>query len=300
MAGYLFAGQGAQYVGMGTDIHAAVPSARRLYEKASRVVGWDVAELCFKGPESELTKTSLCQVAILVTGLAVAEALRENGAPEAGCAAGLSLGEYTALTHAGAMEFEHAVHLVQRRGEFMQQSAGETGGGMASVIGLDLSEVESVCGETPGDVYVANINSPGQVVVSGELCALSKAEALAGERGAKRVIRLDVSGAFHSPLMASAAKKLTAELEKIKITPPQIPIFSNVTGEPLPDSEGGIKEMLVKQVTSRVMWLKGVKGMISAGAQDFIEIGPGKVLTGLLRRIDRAVQCRSVSCIDDI
>lgn len=300
MTGYLFAGQGAQSVGMGADVHAAVSSAKRLYEKASEVVGWDVAELCFKGPESELTKTSLCQVAVLVTSLAVAEALRENGASGAQCAAGLSLGEYTALAYAGAMEFEQAVHLVRRRGEFMQQSAEDVGGGMSSVIGMGLPEVETVCEEAPGEVYVANINSPGQIVISGELDSLAKAEELAGERGAKRVVRLDVSGAFHSPFMASAAEKLTGELEKVEITPPEIPIFSNVTGEAMPDSANGIRELLVRQVTSRVMWLKCVKGMIAAGASDFLEIGPGKVLTGLLRRIDKTVQCRPVSCINDI
>lgn len=300
MTGYLFAGQGAQYAGMGADIHAKFPSSRHLYERAAAVLEWDVAEICFNDPVSELAKTSICQAAVLVTSLAVAEALRENGGHKADCAAGLSLGEYTALVYAGAMEFEQAVHLVRRRGEFMQQASEETAGGMTSIIGLDLSDVESICEESDGAVQIANINSPGQVVISGQLDDLQRVEELAVERGAKRAVRLGVAGAFHSSFMESAAGKLADELKNIEIKPPAIPIFSNVTGKTLPDSADGIKETLVKQMTSRVLWVDCVKNMIGSGVSDFFEIGPGKVLSGLLRRIDRTVKCRSVCSVKDL
>ena len=300
MTGYLFAGQGAQYAGMGADIHAKFPSSRRLYERASGVLGWDVAEVCFNGPASELAKTSICQAAVLVTSLAAVEALKECGVSGAGCAAGLSLGEYAALVYAGAMEFEQAVHLVRRRGELMQQASEETEGGMSSIIGLDLKDVESICGEAGTDVHIANINSPGQVVISGGIETLQKAEGLAESRGAKRTVRLNVTGAFHSPFMKSAAEKLTNELENVEIKPPTIPIFSNVTGKTLPDSADDIRETLVRQVTSRVLWVDCVKNMIDSGATDFLEIGPGKVLTGLLRRIDRTAQCRPVCSVKDL
>lgn len=300
MTGYLFAGQGAQYVGMGADICAQVSSSRHLYEKASGVLGWDVAEICFNGPASELSKTSICQAAVLVTSLAVAEAIRERGGRGSGCAAGLSLGEYTALVYAGSIGFEQAVHLVRRRGEFMQQASEETGGGMTSIIGLDLKDVESACEEAGTTVQVANINSPGQIVISGRLESLQSAEELATQRGAKRTVRLNVTGAFHSPFMASAAEKLAGELENVEIKSPAIPIFSNVTGKTLPDSAEGIRETLVGQMTSRVLWMDCVKNMIDSGATDFLEIGPGKVLTGLLRRIDRTVKCRPVCSVGDL
>jgi [acyl-carrier-protein] S-malonyltransferase len=285
---------------MGADICAQVPSSKEIYQKASQVLGWDVGEICFNGPESELAKTSMCQAAVLVTSLAVVEALRGRGARGAGCAAGLSLGEYTALVYAGAIEFEQAVHLVSRRGEFMQQASEETAGGMSSIIGLDLKDVESVCQEAGKDVHVANINSPGQVVVSGRSEALPKVEELAAERGAKKTVRLDVAGAFHSPFMESAAEKLAEELRNTEIKPPSIPIFSNVTSKALPDSAEGIRETLVRQVTSRVLWIDCVKNMIGGGAADFLEIGPGKVLTGLLRRIDRTVKCKPVCSVGDL
>lgn len=285
---------------MGADICSQVSSSKSVYDRASKVLGWDVAGICFDGPETELAKTSICQAAVLVTSLAVVEALRERGARRASCAAGLSLGEYTALVYADAIEFERAVHLVRRRGEFMQQASEETVGGMSSIIGLDLEDVESACDEAGPDVHVANINSPGQVVISGELETLQRAEELAGERGAKRTVRLDVAGAFHSPFMASAAEKLADELKNVEIKPPSIPIFSNVTGKALPDSADGIRETLVRQVTSRVLWVDCVKNMIGGGAANFLEIGPGKVLTGLLRRIDRAVGCRPVCSVEDL
>ncbi len=300
VTGYLFAGKGAQYVGMGSDIHAGFPSSKCLYDKASKVLGWDIGEICFNGPESELSKTSICQAAVLVTSLAVAEVIRERDGRGAGCAAGLSLGEYTALVYAGSIRFEQAVHLVRRRGELMQQASEETGGGMTSIIGLSLSDVESICGEAGPDVYVANINSPEQVVISGGLEALHRTEELAMQRGAKRTVRLNVSGAFHSPFMASAAEKLAGELENIEVKPPKIPIFSNVTGEMLPDSADGIRETLVGQMTSRVLWVDCVKNMIGMGTVDFLEIGPGKVLTGLLRRIDKTAKCRPVCSVKDL
>lgn len=298
MNGYLFAGQGAQYVGMGADICSAFPAARGLYERASEVLGWDVARVCLDGPESELTKTSVCQPAILVTSIAVSEILKERGG-SAAVAAGLSLGEYSALCYAGAIEFEAAVDLVRWRGQFMQECTEDVGGGMASVIGLDVGVLEEICASA-GGAYIANINSPSQVVISGELEALDAAEAMATDRGAKMVVRLDVAGAFHSPLMADAADKLAEKLEDVEISAPTVPVFGNVTGRPVPDSAEGIRELLVGQVTSRVLWCDCVKNMISEGAKSFLEIGPGKVLTGLMRRIDRSVDCKAVCSVGEI
>jgi [acyl-carrier-protein] S-malonyltransferase len=300
MKGYLFAGQGAQFVGMAADIYADSQAARDLFDRGSKVLGWDVAEICFEGPMAELTKTSRCQAAILIASLAIREAMRDKGAEEPCCLAGLSLGEYSALTCAGAIAFEESVRIVQRRGELMQESAEKSNGSMASVIGLDLADVESACAEAGEGVYVANINSPRQVVISGELEALAKAEKLASEKGAKRVVRLDVAGAFHSPFMQSAADSLAEALEDVDISSPSIPVLSNVTGEAHPDSAEGIKELLVKQVTSRVQWVKCIAGMIGKGADGFFEIGPGKVLSGLMRGIDRGIKCASISSVKDV
>ncbi len=294
MTGYLFPGQGAQFVGMGADLHAASPEARSIYERASAALGWDVAEVCFDGPAEKLSLTSVCQPAILVTSLAVVEVLRAKGVPGAQCAAGLSLGEYTALAYAGALEFAQAVDLVSRRGALMQASAEANTGSMTSIIGLDLDVVEAICAEAGGTVQVANLNSPAQVVISGELDALERAEALASEKGAKRAVRLDVAGAFHSPLMADAGEKLAEALKNVDIAVPKMPVYSNVTARPLPESAEGIREILVSQVTSRVLWQKSVEEMVGAGVNEFMEVGPGKVLSGLMRRIDRSVKCSPV------
>jgi [acyl-carrier-protein] S-malonyltransferase len=285
---------------MGADFHSEIPESRALFEKASDILGWDVAEICFNGPEEKLSVSSVCQPAIFVTSLAVVEGLRKKGVPGAECAAGLSLGEYTALAYARALGFEQAVDLVRQRGEVMQQSSEESTGGMSSIIGLGLEKVEEICGEAEGVVQVANLNSPAQVVVSGEIGALERAEALASERGAKRTVRLDVAGAFHSPLMVPAGTKLAAALERVDISPPSIPVFSNVTARPLPDSAEGIREILVAQVTSRVMWQKSIEEMIGSGTTRFLEVGPGKVLSGLLRRIDRSVECRPVGTVREM
>jgi [acyl-carrier-protein] S-malonyltransferase len=285
---------------MGADLHAAVPEAKSIFEKASAVLGWDVADVCFNGPAEKLSLTSICQPAILVTSLAVVEALRAKGTPDAQCAAGLSLGEYTALAYAGALEFEQAVDLVRQRGALMQASSEANTGSMTSIIGLDLDVVEAICAEAGGTVQVANLNSPAQVVISGEIEALERAEGLASERGAKRAVRLDVAGAFHSPLMADAGEKLAEELAQVDITAPKIPVYSNVTAQAVPDSADGIREILVSQVTSRVLWQKGIEEMVGAGVREFREVGPGKVLSGLMRRIDRSVKCTPVGTAAEV
>jgi len=300
VTGYLFPGQGAQFVGMGADIHSSVPEAKALFDRASAVLDWDVADVCFNGPAEKLSLTSICQPAILVTSLAVVEALRAKGAPDAQCAAGLSLGEYTALAYAGALEFEQAVDLVRTRGALMQASSEAHTGSMTSIIGLDLDVVEAICAEAGGTVQVANLNSPAQVVISGEIDALERAEAVAADKGAKRAVRLDVAGAFHSPLMADAGEKLAEALANLDIAAPKIPVYSNVTAQPLPDSADGIRETLVSQVTHRVLWQKGVEAMVAAGVTGFMEVGPGKVLSGLLRRIDRSVKCTPVGTAGEV
>lgn len=297
---FLFAGQGAQYIGMGKELYEAFPESKAVFDKADEVLGFSLSQLCFEGPQEELVKTDNCQPAILTMSIAAWEAYKVavSYQPSAvSYAAGLSLGEYSALVAAEAISFEDAVYLVRRRGEFMEEAAKKTPGRMASLIGLDLEAVKKICAQTQAEI--ANINCPGQIVISGTDLAVEEAGKQAINEGAKKVIPLEVSGAFHSSLMKEASLKLAQELEKIKIAVPKIPVISNVTAQParLPEE---IKENLIRQVTSSVLWEDSMKAMLSKGVINFIEFGPGKVLKGLMRRIEPSIEVVNIEKKDDI
>lgn len=291
---YLFAGQGSQYIGMGKDLCEAFPESKAVFDKADKVLGFSISKLCFDGPKQELTRTVNCQPAILTISIAAWEAYkaaRGAGFSADGYVAGLSLGEYSALVAAGVISFEDAVYLVRRRGEFMEEEALKSSGKMLSIIGLELSLVRQVC--LDANTEIANINCPGQVVIAGGAKEIEKAQELAKERGAKMAVMLEVSGAFHSSLMKGAAIRLAAELEKIKLSAPVMPVVCNVTAKAA-TSAAEIKDNLIKQVASSVLWEDSMKFLLSQGIINFIEFGPGKVLKGLMRRIEANAQVVSI------
>jgi [acyl-carrier-protein] S-malonyltransferase len=302
----LFPGQGAQAVGMGKDVHDALPAARDLYRQASDILGADLAKLCFEGPPDALNRTDVSQPAILVTSLAALEAVRARR-PEwlegVSATAGLSLGEYTALVFAGAVTFAEAVWLVQQRGRFMQEACDANPGGMASILGLDAAKVGEACAHAQaqgaGVVIPANLNCPGQVVISGAKPAVEAASAKAKELGARRALPLTVAGAFHSPLMAPAQAKLRTALQDVLITRGRIPVYANVTAAPAQEPEE-IRRLLGEQVVSAVRWEDAMRAMIADGVRRFVEIGPGTVLTGLLKKIDATVEARNVATMKDL
>jgi [acyl-carrier-protein] S-malonyltransferase len=287
----LFAGQGAQAVGMGKDLAEKFPSARQWFDRANTALGYDLASLCFNGPEAELTKTENAQPAIFLVGWVAFQLLMEHlPGLKFDAAAGLSLGEFTALTAVGAMHFEDGLRVVRERGKFMQEACETTRGGMAAVIGLDEQPTRVVCAEA--GVTPANLNCPGQIVISGEAGKIARAVELAKAKGAKRAIPLQVAGAYHSPLMASAQPKLLAELAKIKISSPAVPVISNVTAAPHAPPE--IAGRLVEQVCSSVLWENSMRYLLSQGFSRFIELGPGAVLSGFMKRIDKNPQMLNV------
>ena len=289
----LFAGQGAQAVGMGKDLAAAFPSAKAWFDRANAALGYDLASICFNGPEAELTKTENAQPGIFLVSWVAFQLLKERvPALKFDATAGLSLGEFTALTAAGAMSFEDGLRVVRQRGRFMQEACEATRGGMAAVIGLDEAPTREVCAEA--GVVLANLNCPGQIVISGEADKIAKAVELAKAKGAKRAIALPVAGAYHSPLMAGAQPKLQAELAKVKLSPPVVPVISNVTGQ----AHGGaadISARLVEQVTSSVLWEKSMRYLLAQGFTRFIELGPGTALSGFMKRIDKSAQMLNVA-----
>ena len=289
----LFAGQGAQTVGMGKDLAEKFPSAKAWFDRANAALGYDLAAICFNGPEAELTKTENAQPGIFLVSWVCFELLKEK-VPNLkfDATAGLSLGEFTALTAAGAMSFEDGLRVVRQRGKFMQEACDATRGGMAAVIGLDEALTREVCAEA--GVVLANLNCPGQLVISGESEKIAKACELAKAIGAKRAIPLSVAGAYHSPLMASAQPKLQNELAKITISPPTVPVISNVTAQ-AHGAPAEIAARLVEQVTSSVLWEKSMRGLQVQGFTRFIEIGPGTALSGFMKRIDKNAQMLNVA-----
>ena len=291
----VFPGQGSQFVGMGRAVHDTSQAARRVFDQADEVLRFPLSKLCFDGPAEELDDTINAQPAILTVSIATLEAIRERaqavGARVAPVVvAGHSLGEYTALVAAGVLDFPAALGLVRERGRLMKLAGEERPGGMAAVIGLDEATLEAVCEEAAreGIVTVANANCPGQTVISGEIGALARAMELAKERGAKRVARLGVSIASHSPLMARASTQLGELVGRLPLRPPQIPIVGNVTGKAITTTEG-IRQELAHHVERPVNWTRSVVEMIEGGATTFIEVGPGQVLSGLIKRISRDV-----------
>jgi len=293
---FCFPGQGSQAVGMGRGFYDAFPTARATFEEASDALGLDVAKVCFEGPEETLQLTANTQPAVLTVSVAAARVIREAGLSP-GIVAGHSLGEYSALVVAGALAFRDAVAVVRRRGEFMQEAVPVGTGVMAAILGVDLPLVEEVCREAaggPGDptdevVEVANVNSPGQVVIAGHRSAVERAVALAAARGGRRSVLLPVSAPFHCRLMAPAAERLARVLDAVPTAAPTVPVVRNVDAG-LTTGADEVKLFLVRQVTAPVRWTDCVARMVSEGATVFLEVAPGRVLTGLLKRIDGSVQ----------
>ncbi|MCF8010673.1 MAG: ACP S-malonyltransferase [Clostridiales bacterium] len=300
---FLFPGQGSQYVGMGKTLYENYEQARKIFDEANSCLSIDLISLCFEGPEEELAKTVNSQPAILTTSLAYMEVLKENGIMPHG-AAGHSLGEYSALVSAGSISFKDAVSLVRKRGEFMQNAVPLGKGGMAAVMGLKAETIQKVCQQASsrGVVEAVNLNCSGQVVIAGEYDALEEACRLAGEKGAKRCVSLPVSAPFHSSLMQPAAEKLAAELEKTDIHDPKLPVVSNVNADYLV-SAGEVRKALKDQVCSPVRWQESVEKMIEDDYNVFLEVGPGKVLTGLNRKINRKLTVLNMeieSCMEKV
>ena len=297
---FLYPGQASQYVGMGKDLFDRFPQAREIYQNANDILGFDLARVSFHGPEEELKQTKITQPAIFVHSVIVTNLLQEREVT-AQMAAGHSLGEYSALVAAEALSFAEGLRLVKLRGELMQWAGEKQPGSMAAVLGLEAAEVEKLCTEATkaGVVQAANFNSPEQTVISGSITGVEQAMALARARGAKRVIPLVVSGAFHSPLMAGAQVGLGKALEKIEFAETQFPVYTNVTAEPAANAKE-LRELLYRQLTSPVRWVDSVKNMIRDGATTFIEVGPGTVLTGLLKKIDRGVRGIAVGTVENL
>jgi [acyl-carrier-protein] S-malonyltransferase len=293
----VFPGQGSQKVGMGKDFAEAIPECKALFDQANEVLGFDLAQICFEGPQEELNKSNHAQLGLFVTSVAAFRAmtLRQPDL-EYDLLAGHSLGEWTALHLAGVVSFEDTLKILKARGEAMQMACEKTPGAMLAVMGLDGSTLEKVAHEA--GCFVANFNSLSQTVLSGSEEAIAQAEVLVKEAGAKRAVRLAVAGAFHSPLMQEAADRLAEFLAPIHFSAPRLPVLSNVTGEPhSPDS---IKEKMVQQIVSSVQWVKSVQGLVADGVEEIVECGSGKVLAGLIKRIDKTCSVRNISQLTDL
>jgi [acyl-carrier-protein] S-malonyltransferase len=294
---FLFPGQGAQYVGMAKALCEQLPAARRLFDEAAEVLGYDLLALCANGPEEKLNSTVVSQPAIFVASLAAMEALRHqdpDAEKDATAAAGLSLGEYTALVFAGALSFRDGLKVVQKRGEAMQAAADARPSGMVAVLGPDQASVEQLCDQARGDgvLQLANYLCPGNLVASGDRAACDALAKLAEAAGA-RVVRLPVAGAFHTNLMKPADDALAAALVGVALLPPRLPVWSNVDARPHTDP-AEIRSLLVRQVVSPVRWEQIMRGLLEAGVERFYELGPKRVLAGLLKRVLRKADCRNV------
>jgi len=302
---FLFPGQGAQTVGMGADVAAAFPAAAELFAKANEIVGFDLRAVCFEGPSERLNSTTMSQPAIFVTSAALLEILRTQEPTQdltADVTAGLSLGEYTALYAAGVINFEDALLLVKKRGGAMQAAADATEGGMVSLIGLDEEKVRQLCDEaTQGELLEAvNFNCPGQIVVSGTRSACARAAALAEKYGAIKAVPLEVAGAFHTEMMSSAAETLREALSQCHIAEPSpAKTLANISADYY-DSADGVADGLARQLTSPILWQKCMERLLAEGVERFYEIGPGRVLTGLMRRIHRKTRVVNVSSIESV
>jgi [acyl-carrier-protein] S-malonyltransferase len=296
----LFAGQGAQKVGMGRSLAENSAAAQSLYEEANHVLGWDLAKISFEGPEAGLTQTKVCQPALFVHGLAVLEVMRERGGlppTEPRFALGLSLGEVTAYCAAGVFSFATGLRVVAERGRLMQQSCEQTSGGMAAIIGEERGRVYDLCRDF--DIETANFNAPGQIIVSGEKTKVEAAIAAAKDRGIRKIVLLNVAGAYHSRLMEPARAAFAAYLESIPFSAPKFTVFTNTTGQAVSDP-AAIKAALVKQVVSPVLWEDCMRNAAAAGAGEFWELGPGGVLSGLARRTEKSWAVRSIADYSDL
>jgi [acyl-carrier-protein] S-malonyltransferase len=292
---FLFPGQGAQTVGMGRDLAASAPEAKAIFDRANHILGYDLAQICFEGPAEKLNSTVYSQPALFVASVAALAVMNEKQNDEVeNCefTAGLSLGEYTALFFAGAIDFEDALRVVAERGAAMQAASDANPSGMVSILGLERDQIEQLCRDcSQGEVLqVANILCPGNIVVSGAKAACSRIETAAAAAGAMKTIPLAVAGAFHTSLMQSAVDRLSAVLAKVKLRQPRIPVVSNVDAKPHNDTEE-IRRLLVQQVVSPVLWEDSIRWLLVRGVNRVYEVGPGRVLRGLMKRIDRKIEC---------
>ncbi|MCH5267137.1 MAG: ACP S-malonyltransferase [Lachnospiraceae bacterium] len=287
---FMFSGQGAQYAGMGKDFYQNYPVAKEVFDRADEVLGYSIKDICFEN-EEKLNDTEFAQPAILTMSIAAMKVLEEEGV-RADMTAGLSLGEYSAYVASGAMDFEEAVALVQKRGKFMAEAVPSGEGAMYAIIGLDTELVEEACSEATAEgnglAIPANYNAPGQIVIAGHTAAVARAAELAKEKGAKMAVQLKVSGPFHTELLQPAADKLGPELDKMNISPMKIPVYTNVNAQPVP-SENDIVPILKKQIISPVRWENTIRNMAEQGADTFIELGPGKALNGFVKRTLKGV-----------
>lgn len=296
--GLLFSGQGAQALGMGRSLYEQSTAAKACFDQANEVLDFDLKQLCFEGPNEALTETKACQPALYVHGNAIVGALREAGKlPEISVACGLSLGELTALSVAEVFDFATGLKIVAERGRLMQEACDATTGGMASLLGGTIEQVEALCAEF--EIDMGNLNCPGQTVISGEQSKIDQAVAKAQELDFKRVIPLNVAGAYHSRLMQGAADQFKNFLAEIPFAAPKVAVFTNVTGQRISDPEA-IKQALVDQVVSTVRWTDCMAGAAALGVDSFYECGPGKVLAGLAKRIDRSLTITSLSEYEDL
>ena len=289
----VFAGQGAQVPGMGKDFAEADPEIMALFDKANEVLGFDLKKICFEGPAEELTKSNVCQPAIFVTSYAAYLAYQKRTPTEFACAAGLSLGEWGALCAAEVLDFDATLKVLEARGRFMQEACEAEPSGMIAIVGASKEQLERLCAET--GCTVANINSAAQQVLSGSKDAIAKAAETAKALGIKRAIPLATAGAFHSRFMEPARVKLASVLETIEFKSPKFPVLSNVTGEPHSSDPAAIKALMLKQVTGTTNWAQDVTTARDLGCDTFVEFGPGKVLSGLIKKIDPALNVSNVS-----
>jgi len=296
MVGYLFSGQGSQYVGMGKDLYESFPEARQVFDRAEEVLGFELKR-CFEGPEEILKSTNVSQPAIVTVSIAAFEVFKAKSNITPSFAAGLSLGEYSALIAAGALTFEDGIRLIRKRGQIMEDASMKYPGKMAAILELPIEQIKDICLKTGAEI--ANLNCPGQTVITGNAEAVNQAMELCSQAGAKRVIPLEVSGGFHSSLMFEASVELKHVLDNISISEPAFPIVSNYTAQPQ-NQAGQIRENLVNQIKGSVRWEESMRYILSEGVTKFYEFGPGKVLKGLMRRIDSNAQVINIEKKSDI